>query len=151
MKTAGMALMFSFSKPSPKLSSSKMLVKGAFFSLRNRSASATAALSEGSSRESEMTARPLGPYFRCISTTCGKFSLQGPQVVDQASTIVYFTLGLARRCRNWLQFRRSSFTASADDLSSAQPTPARTAPATTTIEHATHFIDPTSGASQGRG
>ena len=48
-------------------------------------------LSAGSSSESEMTASPLGPYFRCISTTWGKFSLQGPQVVDQASTIVYLT------------------------------------------------------------
>ncbi len=63
----------------------------AFFSLRNLSASATAALSVGSSSDREMTAN-LCPYLRYISTTCGKFSLQGPHVVDQASTIVYLIL-----------------------------------------------------------
>ena len=57
--TAGMASMSSFSKPSPKFSSRSTLVKTAFFSLRNFSASATAALSVGSSSESEMTASPL--------------------------------------------------------------------------------------------
>ena len=89
--------MFSLSNPSPKFSSSRTLVKVAFFSLRNLSASTTAALSLGSSSDSEMTASPLGAYFRCISTTWGKFSLQGPQVVDQASTMVYLTSGSASR------------------------------------------------------
>ena len=37
--TAGIALMFSFSKPSPKFSSRRTLVKAAFLSLRNFSAS----------------------------------------------------------------------------------------------------------------
>ncbi len=71
-------------------------MKAAFFSLRNTSASATAALSVGSSRDSETTASPFGPYFLCISMTCGKFSLHGPQVVAQASTIVYFDLGVGQ-------------------------------------------------------
>ena len=56
--------MFSFSNPSPKFSSSRTLVKTAFFSFRNFSASATAALSVGIvERERDDGQALAGRYF----------------------------------------------------------------------------------------
>src|SRR5271157_2241446 len=133
MKTAGMVLMSSLSKPSPKFSSSRTLVKTAFFSRRNFSASATALASVGSSSVREITDKPLPAYFRCISTRCGKFSLQGPQVVAHTSTRVNFAGFLeARRSLNWLHFSDSSLMVPVAARSSAaapEGKPASTSPA----------------------
>src|SRR5262249_22918937 len=57
-------------------------------------------------------------YLRCISTTWGKFSLHGPQVVDHASTIVYLTLLFTSRSCNCFHVSRWSLTSSPAELSS---------------------------------
>src|SRR5271157_439606 len=135
MKTAGMVLMSSLSKPSPKFSSGRTLVKTAFFSRRNFSAAATALASVGSSSVREITAKPLPAYCRCSSTRWGKFSLQGPQVVAHTSTRVNFACLLeARRALNWLPFSDSSLMVAVEARSSAAEPPgkpASTSPAAT--------------------
>src|SRR5262245_38365081 len=75
---------------------------------RNSCASCTCLASDGSSSESDATARPLPLYFLCISTTCGKFSLHGPHHVAQASTSVYLASLFAIRSRNSSHFTGSS-------------------------------------------
>src|SRR5262249_36928527 len=93
------------------------LVKVACFSRRNFLASSIWRATEVSSNESETTARPLPAYLRCISTRWGKFSLQGPHQVAQASTKVYLASVLAA-IRDWYSAnltgsRRISWEASA--------------------------------------
>ena len=68
-----------------------------FLYSRNFLASLTAAVSSGSSSESETTCRPFSANFLCISSTCGKFSLHGPHVVDQTSTKVYLIFWFSRK------------------------------------------------------